>query len=207
MHIKLRGARALLYRSHWVNKGAEGNTHGFSRQTFVGSMPLDATAVPDDVRARITSDELAFLHARLIAPAREAAEAARQAEEHKKRDPIWRLEEAARLVREAATLSTDAHVPQGRVKAIADTLTAVKVVGAAARAELPRTDPLADAVQALRAAARAVKEGRYGSAPEEGVRRSKVYADWIEITREVEGGEDGLLRALQRGGWVKAKGR
>jgi hypothetical protein len=209
MHMKRRGSRALLYRSVWVKKGAEGNTHGFSRQSFVGSVPVDATAVPDDVRSRVKSDELAFLHAKLIAPARAAAEAARQAEEHKKRDPVWRLEEAARLVREAAALSTDAHVPQGRVKAIADTLTAVKVVGATARAELPRTDPLADALQALRAAARAVNEGRYGNAPEEGVRRSRVYATWLEITREVEGtgGEDGLLRALQRGGWVKAKGR
>jgi hypothetical protein len=209
MHIKRRGSRALLYRSVWVKKFAEDNTHGFSRQSFVGSMPVDATAVPDDVRSRVTSDELAFLHARLIAPARDAAEAARQADEHKKRDPIWRLEEASRLIADAAALSSTALVPQGRVKSVADALAGVKVLGAAGgRADVPRTDPLADALQALRAAARAVREGRYGKAPEEGVRRSKVYANWLEITREVEGtGEDGLLRELQRSGWVKAKGR
>lgn len=210
MHIKLRGARALLYRSHWVNKGAEGNTHGFSRQTFVGSIPLDAPTVPEDLRSRITSDELAFLHAKVIAPAREAAEAARLAEEQKKSDPVWRLEEAARLVTEAADLSSAALVPQGRVKSVADALAAVKVLGSAgARVDVPRSDPLADAVQALRSAARAVSEGRYGTAPQEGVRKSRVYARWLEIAREVDGtgGEDGLLRVLQRTGWVKAKGR
>lgn len=211
MHIKFRGARALLYRSSWVRKGAEsGNTHGFSKQSFVASMPLDATAVPEDVRARISSDELAFLHARLIAPAREAVEAARLAEEQKKRDPVWRLEEAKRLIMEAADLSAVALVPQGRVKSVADALAAVKVLGSAgARVDVPRSDPLADAVQALRSAARAVNEGRYGTAPQEGVRKSRVYARWLELAREVDGtgGEDGLLRVLQRTGWVKAKGR
>ena len=38
MHIKHRGQRALLYRSSWVKKGTEGNTHGFSRQTYLGSI-------------------------------------------------------------------------------------------------------------------------------------------------------------------------
>lgn len=210
MHIKIRGARALLYRSTWVRKGAEDNSHGFSRQSFVGGIPLDATIVPEDLRSRITSDELAFLHAKLIAPAREAAEAARLAEEQKKRDPLWRLEEAKRLITEAADLSAVALVPQGRVKSLVDALAAVKVVGGAGgRLEGPRSDPLADAVQALRSAARAVDEGRYGTAPEEGVRKSRVYARWLEIAREVDGtgGDDGLLRVLQRTGWVKAKGR
>lgn len=213
MHIKLRGTRALLYRSTWVRKGTEGgNTHGFSRQSFVASMPLDATAVPEDVRARISSDELAFLHAKLVAPARDAAEAARLAEEQKIRDPLWRLEEAKRLITEAADLSAVALVPQGRVKSLADALAAVKVLGSAGgRFDGPRSDPLADAVQALRSAARAVDEGRYGTAPEEGVRKTRVYARWLEIAREVDGtgtgGEDGLLRVLQRTGWVKAKGR
>lgn len=208
MHIKFRGARALLYRSTWVPKGAEGNSHGFSRQSFVASIPVDATGLPDDLRSRMSDDELTYVEAKLIVPARQAASAAREAEEHKKRDPIWRLEQAARLIAEAADLSGAALVPQGRIKAVSDVLARVNVLGNGGR-DVPKGDPIADALQALRAAARAVNEGRYGNAPDEGVRRSRVYANWLEIAREVEGtsGEGGLLRALQRTGWVKAKGR
>ena len=51
-------------------------------------------------------------------------------------------------------------------------------------------------------AAEGIHAGDYGSAPVDGARRSKVYGDWIEITRDVEGtgGATGLLRALQSRG-------
>ncbi len=32
MHIKQRRGRALLYRSAWVPRGAEGNSHGYPTQ-------------------------------------------------------------------------------------------------------------------------------------------------------------------------------
>lgn len=42
MHKKVRGKSACLYRSSWVPKGTNGNTHGYAQQTFVGSLPVDA---------------------------------------------------------------------------------------------------------------------------------------------------------------------
>ena len=58
------------------------------------------------------------------------------------------------------------------------------------------------ALDAIRMAAEGIHAGDYGSAPVDGARRSKVYGDWIEITRDVEGtgGATGLLRALQSRG-------
>lgn len=210
MHIKTRGQQAMLYRSHWVKKGAEGNTHGFSRQSFVGSMPVGATAVPEDLRSRITSEELAFLHARLVAPARDAAEAARLAEEQKKRDPVWRLDEALRLVQEAGALSTAAAVPGGRIKSLSEAIGQVRTVGSVlARSNIRAGDPLGEALRALQAAAKAVHDGHYGCGPEDGVRRTKQYATWKQICDAVDGSaqDGGLLRALQVRGWVKSKGR
>jgi hypothetical protein len=210
VHIKNRGGRANLYKSTWVKKGTEGgNTHGFSRQAFVGSLPVDAEAIPDDIKSRLSSEELAFVERAVIGPARVTAEMKRREAEHRLKDPLWRLEDAGRLLREAAALSVDAHVPQGRLKAVADALAAVKAVGGAYRPDVRKEDFLATALDAIRSAARAIQDGHYGNAPAEGVRRSKVYADWIEITREVEGTgrQEGLLRALQRTGWVKSKGR
>jgi hypothetical protein len=206
VHIKKRGNRAMLYRSVWVKKNTEeGNTHGFSRQTFVGSVPVDAEAIPDDIKSRLSGEEIAFLDRTLIGPARAAAETARRVAEQRLRDPMWRLEEAARFIREAASLSADALVPQGRIASVAEALSAVKSFGGPpSRQEVQKTDPLGAALDAIRTAARAVGAGHYGTAPDEGVRSSKVYGNWMEICRAVEGG---LLRALQARGWVKAKGR
>jgi hypothetical protein len=212
MHIKTRGKskRANLYRSSWIHKGTEGgNTHGFSRQTFVGSLPVDAEAIPDDIKLRLSSEELAFVERAVIAPAKAASEKARREAEHKERDPMWRLEEALRLLGEAASLSVDAHVPQGRLKALSEALAGVKGVGAAsARHDSLLIDPLSEVLNALRAAAHSVRDGHYGDGPQEGVRRTKTYQHWTEICQSVDGTarEGGLLRALQSRGWVKAKG-
>ena len=40
MFIKTKRTLALLYRSAWVAKGTCGNTHGYSVQNYVGSLPL-----------------------------------------------------------------------------------------------------------------------------------------------------------------------
>jgi hypothetical protein len=210
MHIKTRGTSSMLYRSTWIKKSSEGNTHGFSRQLYVGSLPTDTVLVPDDLKAKLSSDELAVLEAVVVGPARAAADVAKKRAEHRARDPVWRLDDALRLIREAAALSADALVPQGRITSVAEALAAVKSVGSVqSRQHPPKVDPLGAALDAIRAAAQAIHAGHYGSAPVEGARRSKVYGDWIEITREVEGtgGAGGLLRALQGRGWVKAKSR
>jgi hypothetical protein len=213
MHIKKRGLRAMLYRSVWVKKGAEGNSHGFARQTFVASLPVDSVAIPDNLIALLSDKEAEYVDTNLLVPARLAAEACRVLAEHERRDPVRRLDEAAKLVREAAALSADAVVPQGRIKAISDALAEVKSLGGSPlpsplRPESHKTDPLEGALKAIRAAAQAVRDGHYGHAPIDGARRSKPYEIWMEISRDIDGtsGPDGLLRALQSRGWVKVRG-
>lgn len=206
MHIKRRGTRALLYRSMWVPKGAEGNTHGFSRQVYVASLPLQATAIPSDVDAKLTLSEREFVEQRVVQPARQAlARAQADAQKHA-RDPLWRLQEGLRLVREAAALSAQGAVAAARVRELQNALSTIQVIGASPRPV--ERDPLETAVDSLRKAARAVANGHYGPAPDEGVRKSPIYVRWLEISEQVDGSApDGLLRQLQARGWVKAKGR
>lgn len=212
MHIKKRGQRAMLYRSVWVRKGAEGNTHGFARQTYIGSLALDALAITPELLAMLANNEVALVNKSILEPARQAGQARQAQAEHQRRDPVWRLDEAARLVREAADLSSVAVVPQGRIKALTDALAAVKSLGSSPlpspRPETQKVDPLLEALTAIRAAAQAVREGHYGHAPVDGARKSRTYEIWMEISREIEGtgGSDGLLRALQGRGWVKVRG-
>ena len=213
MHIKKRGQRAMLYRSVWIKKGVEGNSHGFARQSFVASLQVDSIDIPGKLTALLSAEEAVYVEKNLLVPARLAAEAYRVRAEHERRDPIRRLDEAAKLVREAAALSADAVVPQARIKAIADALTTVKSLGgstlpSALRQDVQKADPLVEALKAIRAAAQAVRDGHYGNAPVDGARRSKPYEIWMEISRDIDGtsGPDGLLRALQSCGWVKARG-
>jgi hypothetical protein len=206
MHIKKRGDKALLYRSTWVCKGAEGNTHGFSRQVYVASLPLSATEIPPDTYAKLAPEEREFVEQRVVRPARRAL-ARDQADAQKRaRDPLWRLEESLRLVREAAALSAQGAVPASRVRELHAALASIQSIGASSRPV--ERDPLEVAVESLRNAARAVGNGHYGPAPEEGVRKSPIYVRWLEISEQVDGSApDGLLRQLQARGWVKAKGR
>lgn len=133
--------------------------------------------------------------------------------QNEQRDPVRRLDEAARLVREAAALSAAAIVPQGCIKAIADALATVKSTAGLygvpnVQPVAPKLDPLGEALKAIRSAAQAVSEGHYGNAPLDGARRSKQYEIWMEISRHIDGtsGPDSLLRALQNRGWVKVRG-
>lgn len=206
MHIKKRGNKALLYRSTWVSKGAEGNSHGFSRQVYLGSMSLLATQIPSDTGAKLTPAEREFVERQVVHPAQHALARA-QAEAQKRRsDPLWRLDEGLRLVREAAALSAHGAVPPARVRELQNALSTIHVIGTLIRTA--ERDPLESAVEALRHAARAVGDGYYGPAPEEGVRKSPVYTRWLAISEQVDGSaSDGLLRQLQARGWVKAKTR
>lgn len=206
MHIKKRGSNALLYRSVWVRKGAEGNSHGFARQLYVGSMSLLATEIPSDTGAKLTPAERDFVERRVVHPARHAVARARADAQKRALDPQWRLDESLRLLREAAQLSTQIAVPAAGVRELQDTLAAVRVIGAPARPA--DRDPLQHVVDALRSAARAISSGFYGPAPDEGVRKSHVYARWLEISEQVDGSAaDGLLRELQARSWVKTKSR
>lgn len=206
MHIKQRGNKALLYRSTWVPKGAEGNTHGFSRQVYVASLPLQATEIPSDTHAKLTPREREFVERRVVQPALHALARSQADAQQRARDPLWRMEEGLRLLRQAAALSAQGAVPAARVRELQAALATIKFVGASPRPA--ERDPLEAAVESLRNAARAVSNGYYGPAPEEGVRKSPIYARWLEISEQVDGSAaEGLLRQLQAKGWVKAKGR
>ncbi len=69
------------------------------------------------------------------------------------------------------------------------------------------TDPLTDALTAIRAGAQAVSAGRYGKAPAEGVRNTRAYKLWAQLFDAMQGEAEGsLLRALQASGFVKKRG-
>ncbi len=226
MHIKKRGDRAMLYRSSWVPKGTAGNTHGYSSQAFVGSLPLDAENLPSELEDKFSSVELNYLDVKIFEPARLAAQQKVRVVELHEADPIWRLDEAARLTLEAAERSVRGVVPDGRVLAVQAALARVKTINQALSLLKPpvqptpvepvapaapvvapgRDDPLRDALIAIKAARDAVLAGRYGTAPAEGVRATYAYRTWAEIYEAIEGGANGsLLRALQTKGFAKTR--
>jgi hypothetical protein len=207
MHIKRRGRTAFLYRSHWVAKGATGNSHGYAVQTYVGGMPKDAACIPAALTEKLTAAELDFVELRICRPAREAASHARQEAERRDADPLWRLVEARRLVDEAVERSQHQRVPRDSWQHIADSLSRLNVFGATAPRPLAEpADPLFVALTAMRAAATAVRDGAVGSAPTTGARTTRAYALWAQIAAEVDGtANDSLLSALQSRGFVKRR--
>jgi len=214
MHKKVRGKTAYLYRSSWVPKGTNKNTHGYSQQTFVGSLPVHACSLPDELASRLAEPERAYIEATICRPAREAAERARRENEHREIDPLWRLAEAARLAGEAAERSQRRRVHRQRVQEVTEALARVQLLDPPVETKAPekRTDPLQDALGTIRAAAAAVRSGAYGRAPETGVRATRPYRLWSEIYEAVCG-TDGdpssgsLMRALQDRGFAKSRQR
>lgn len=208
MHIKTRRGRALLYRSEWVPRGAEGNTHGFTRQRYVGSIAVDATEVQAELRERLTEDEVEFVEKTVCQPARDRIADQARVADHRERDPAWRVAEAQRLVEEAAERSVEQPVTVAAVTQLREKVERLRVAGDQAK---PRagsgTDPLADALAAVTVAAQAVANGRYGKAPAEQVRTTRTYRLWAELLELVQGdGDSSLLRALQARGFVKKRG-
>ena len=210
MHLKHRRGNALLYRSQWVPKGTDGNTHGYSRQAYVGSLPLAAESITAALLPKLSEDERTFVDAKICAPAREAAEWQRREAERRERDPGWRLEEAQRLVNEVAERSAGMPVSAARLADLQEALAGVKTDGTAI--QMPTNakgtdDPLRSALAAVQEAARAVATGRCGSAPAEQVRSTKTYRLWADFWEATQGaGEASLLRALQAKGFVKRRG-
>lgn len=209
MHIKQRGLRAMLYRSKWIAKNTRGNTHGFSEQTFVGSLPINAVSVPEPLKGRLSPAELDFVEKQILLPARLSEEQARRVAAARHRDPLWRLEDAQRLLEQVAALSQESSVPAARLRTLKEAMAGIQVHPRATHAADQPTDPLRDAVSSLEAAAKAVTGGRYGRATPGSSRRSQVYENWQAIVKHVEGGiagSESLLRALQAMGWVKSRG-
>ena len=190
------------YRSHWVPKGGNGNSHGYSQQTFVGSVPTDAEALPPELATKLSAEELAFLETKLFLPARLAAQQKTRAEELRETDPLWRLSEAERLTLEAAHRSEKGAVPNAKVFAVQAALAKFRTILQASiyspQSEQLKSDPLRDALIAIKLARDAVLAGRYGTAPVEGVRGTTVYKLWADIFETVGGSEgNSLMRALQ----------
>jgi hypothetical protein len=208
MHIKQRRGRALLYRSEWVPKGAQGNSHGYTKQLYIGSIAADATSLPAELRVRLTENESEFLERKVCRPARERiAELARETE-RRERDPSWRIVEALRLVEEAVERSAEQPAPAVTVTRLREELDRLRVAGDQAKPRAaPTTDPLAEALSAVQGAAQAVAAGRYGKAPPDQVRTTRTYKHWAQLLEAVQGEGDGsLLRALQDKGYVKRRG-
>jgi hypothetical protein len=206
----------MLYRSSWVPKGANGNTHGYSTQQFVGSLPVDSPKLPADLADMLSVEEVALLEAKVFQPARLAAEKARRSAEHHEDDPVWRLEEATRLTLEAASRSERGAVPNAKVAAVQSALANVRTIvqvqptptAPVQLPELSKADPLKELLAAIQAARRAVLDGRYGTAPSEGVRSTYAYKMWADIFEAVGGsGGSSLMNALQTKGFAKTRGK
>ncbi|CQR41340.1 conserved protein of unknown function [Thiomonas sp. OC7] len=209
MHIKIRRNYALLYRSNWVPKGSADNTHGYTQQRYVGSILLTATSIPAPLQSRLSSDELSFVESKVCTPARQRAAEQQRATEQRENDPGWRVEEAVRLLGEAADRSAGRPVAAATLERVQQAVSRLHAKSSVVTAVTTKsTDPLTDALTAIRAAAQAVTSGRYGKAPAEGVRTTRTYKTWSQLLDAVQGENDGsLLRALQECGYVKRRGR
>jgi hypothetical protein len=208
MHAKKRNGRVMLYRSRYIRKGVEGNTHGYSMQEFVGSLPFDAKAIPEELTAKLLHDEIEYVENKVVLPARRAAEQSRRladeerrALEDRERDPRWRLEEALRLLTDAGRLvsETGRGIDAAKVSALGTALEKLAVVGKV------RRDPLDAVVAAVVSATAAVKSGHYGNAPSGNPRDSQEYKRWLRIREVVESGPDSLMKTLQAKGWVMVR--
>lgn len=210
MHKKVRNNRANLYRTHYVRKGTNGNTHGYSESKFVDSLPLDSLEIPAKVAAKLTVKEREYVERVVIEPAKRAVEERRRKEEQHERDPSWRIDDAVRLLTEASDRIAEGQVIAG-TDSVADlSQLVVDIVHSAglsaATAGNGKVDPLRDVLAALERAAQAVRDGNYGRAPELGMKSTDVYRTWSRITAAVDGkGPESLLRALQAQGWVQVK--
>ena len=222
MHIKIRGARAMLYRASWVPKGTSGNTHGYAVQQFAGSLPIDSVSLPAELANKFSVPELQLIETKIFQPARQAAQEKVRAAEHREADPLWRLEKAASLAIEAAERSERGAVPNSRVAAVQNALLRVKTItpvpthalapaAPQSGAQVPSSgqskgDPLTEALVAIKAARDAVVAGRYGTAPTDGARATHAYKLWAEIFEAIEGNKGtSLLRSLQGKGFVKTR--
>ena len=208
MQIKRRGQRAILTDSTYVRKGAEANSHGFTRQRQVCSVDVNASTIPAEIDVLLTKEQRELLMSRVVVPAQRRAAQKRAADEARVSDPGWRLADALTLVNDAGRLSLANAVQPKRVTELTEALRGVVVIGGSrSLAREPSEDPIDAALKAIRAAAKAVEGGHYGKAPSTGVRETKTYQLCQDVQRALTGDDgDSLMRALQRMGFVKTKG-
>jgi hypothetical protein len=206
VNFKRRGNRISLYRSSWVPKGPE-VSHGHTRQTFIGSIQADATEISPELAAALTLDECEALKRRVLVPAAVAREAAARLARQRDADPAWRLDEALRLITEAAERSQALPVLTTRPQLLRAVVDKVKTLGVAASGSqsTPTPDPLRDALEAIAGASEAVRQGRYGRGPKNGFRNTAVFRHWTEILAAVDASEHSLLRALQDAGFASRR--
>jgi len=208
MHAKKRGNRVNLYRSGYVRKGANGNTHGYPVATFVGSLPVDAQEIPSLLGKKLTADERAYVERVVIEPALRAMENREREAQERELDPGWRIDEALRLLSEASV-----RIGDGGALNWGDSVVRLSQLAAelalSAGAPNPgagsgKEDPLKDALGALERATQAVRDGYYKNGPATGFQATEVYRAWGAITAAVNGDDEGSLkRALQGRGWVR----
>lgn len=210
MHAKQRNGRFQLYRSTYVRKGKNGNSHGYGLQKFVGSLAADSLEIPPELAGKLTDEECGYVERKVLGPARQAAEAKRVAEAMRERDPNWRVKEAVRLLREADKLAKgdEGILEAQQVKDLLDVARALSMAGGAPEAEKPLEDPLGDVLVSIQRAAQAVGDGCYGRAPAKNFNATQPAQLWKAITQAINGDVAGsLLRRMQDAGFVKAKGR
>lgn len=209
MHAKKRNGRISLYRSQYVRKGANGNSHGYAVQNFVGSMAADALEIPVGLAEKLSQEEIVYVDKAVVAPAKRAAEqiqreaeANRRTLEARERDPRWRLDEALRLLTDAGRLiSEEGHRTDARkVSALHAALKPLTIT-----ADL-QCDPLDAVLAAVADATAAVKGDYYGNVPNGNLRDTPVYKRWRSIGDAVDSGKDSLLKALQSKGWARVRG-
>jgi len=213
MQFKTRRHTVLLYRAEWVRKGAQANTHGYNRVTYVGSLPQDAQDLPEELAAKLTEPERALVEHRVCAPARERARQEQERAHRQAIDPNWRLRQASSLIDEAAPLCAAQAVAPDVLKTLQAALRGLSARQSTGQSpgvgDDPSThDPLVFAADAVAKAAAAVRAGRCGAAPKSNVRDTAVYRAWERLQQALQADEqDSLLRALQDAGYVKRKRR
>lgn len=212
MKINLRGRRAYLYRRRWVS-ASEQVPVAHPVEDYLGAIDADAQTIPPELLAVLTNAEQAQLEEKVLRPAAQARAAAAKREQ----DPLWRIAEASRLLAEAAHCSQAALVPGSSLTQARQALDNIRLIDRIptrpvvtpapsllpSASPRPSDDKLAEALVAIKAAAEAVRNGAYGTAPVEGARSTRVYRLWSELFSAVEGDERSLLRALQEKGYVK----
>lgn len=202
--IRTSNSTARLLRRTWVPKGANGNTHPYAQDTAIGSLPMSVTALPPgfpEGHAPLTLEELAALERKIFEPARQRERVRLHEVREQQLDPQRRVTAAIALLHEAIPLTGERPLAPAVLHELANALSALQVTGSLT----PPQDPLQHLLAAILEATGAVEQGCYGTRPAEvPLKTSPVNATWTEARHAMLGsGEGSLIRALQRGGWVK----
>jgi len=202
MKINIRGNSAYLYRRHWVPVSAD-VPHAYPAEVYLGSISTGALSIPEKLLLSLTPSEQAQLIEKICKP----AQAALDQLERKSREPSWRIAEAVLLLKAAAHCSQELAIHQSELLPIREALDCMQTIDDSPvnAVQAMSADPLEEALNAIRTAANAVRDGECGTAPVGNVRSTQTYQLWTAITEAVTGGGNSLLHALQDRGFVKKK--